>query len=79
VVLCHRRIGPGHPGSVRHWGQFDLIGLKLGFTTPQAEAVDWARRLRGQLAGPQARLVYFDGDDDLNVQWPDLPGRSTAI
>lgn len=75
VVLCHRRIGPGHPGSVRHWGQFDLIGLKLGFTTPQAEAVDWARRLRGQLAGPQARLVYFDGDDDLNVQWPDLPGE----
>ncbi|MCO5978911.1 glycosyltransferase family protein [Ideonella oryzae] len=75
VVLCHRRIEPGRPDAVKHWGQFDLIGLKLGFTTPQAEAVAWARQLRGQLAGPAARLVYFDGDDDLNVQWPELLGE----
>lgn len=74
VVLCHRLIRPGHPDSVRHGGQFDLIGLKLGFTTPEAEALAWALRLRGQLAEPQARLVHFDGDDDLNVQWPELPG-----
>ena len=30
------------------------------------------RHFRDALAGTRTKLVYFDGDDDLNVQWPSV-------
>lgn len=50
---------------------YDVVGLKLGFRTAPAEAERVSRALRGSMA-PHAKLVYFDGDDDLCVQWPQL-------
>jgi len=50
---------------------YDLVGLKLGFRTAPARALQIARRIRCALS-PRARMVYFDGDDDLCVQWPQL-------
>lgn len=47
---------------------FDVVGVKLSFHTAEREARAVVRELR-RLAG-SARLVYFDGDDDLAVQWP---------
>jgi hypothetical protein len=51
---------------------FDIIGLKLSFQTPASEALDIIEQLRRRVAGADTRLVYFDGDDDLNVQWPEM-------
>lgn len=48
---------------------FDLIGLKLHFSTPAPEAERIARHFAAQLAGARSKLVYFDGDDDPNVLW----------
>lgn len=50
----------------------DVLGLKLSFLTPPAEAERIARHFRAALAGSSTRLVYFDGDDDLCIQWPDV-------
>jgi hypothetical protein len=48
----------------------DLLIVQLSFTTPEAVAVETIRRLsemRGSIP-----LVYFDGDDDICVQWGGL-------
>jgi hypothetical protein len=50
--------------------QFDLVGLKLSFKTPAAKAERAANKIRAALAGAATRFIYFDGDDDANVQWP---------
>lgn len=50
---------------------YDVVGLKLGFRTPAPEALRIARALRAALSS-SARMVYFDGEDDLGVQWPGL-------
>ena len=50
---------------------YDIVGLKLGCRTSPAEALRVARAIRSALS-PAARMVYFDGDDDLCVQWPQL-------
>ncbi len=50
---------------------YDIVGLKLGFRTPEAEVVRIANTIKSALAA-NGKLVYFDGDDDLCVQWPKL-------
>jgi hypothetical protein len=71
VALHYQRLGDALARGDRFWLGFDLIGLKLGFRTSAAEAARTVRALRAKLA-PHARLVYFDGDDDLGVLWPEL-------
>jgi hypothetical protein len=47
---------------------FDIVILKMSFETDANEALDIVRTIEGALNG--RRLIYFDGDDDLCVQWP---------
>jgi hypothetical protein len=49
---------------------FDVIILKLSYRTTAAEALETIRAIR-QSAGNK-RFIYFDGDDDLCVQWPEI-------
>lgn len=51
---------------------FDVVGLKLGFRTQRERAERITAAFRERLRGRPTRLVYFDGDDDLCVQWPTL-------
>lgn len=71
VVFQHRRVdaaaGPPAVGASR----FDIVGFKLSFRTPADTAAAFARALRRD-CGPDTRLVYFDGDDDACVQWPEV-------
>ena len=48
----------------------DILGLKLSFKCPAAEAERITSQFRSMLAGRKAKLVYFDGDDDACIQWP---------
>lgn len=57
------------PASLR---QFDVIGLKFSFQADKAASLALARRILAAIEGTASRLVYFDGDDDLNVLWPEL-------
>ena len=49
---------------------FDVVILKLSFRTAAEEALKIVRTVSNALDG--RRLVYFDGDDDLCVQWPEI-------
>jgi hypothetical protein len=48
--------------------KYSAVFAKLSFLTPAQDALDKMARLRRKLA-PGVKLVYFDGDDDLCVQW----------
>lgn len=49
---------------------FDTVILKMSFETNANEALDIVRTIDAALDG--RRLIYFDGDDDLCVQWPQI-------
>lgn len=51
---------------------WDVVGLKLSFRRPAEEAVAIVRRIAAALAGMGTKLVYFDGDDDSAILWPEL-------
>jgi len=72
VVVEHLSLRRGLTLSRKQLGSVDLLGFKLSFMTPSAEASRIARQFRDRIAGTPAKLIYFDGDDDLCVQWPDL-------
>jgi len=49
---------------------FDVIVLKMSFRTDPKEVLNVVSELKLALNG--RRLIYFDGDDDLCVQWPEI-------
>ena len=53
---------------------WDMVGLKLSFRRPAEDAVAIVRRIAAALAGTGTKLVYFDGDDDSAILWPELLG-----
>jgi hypothetical protein len=57
------------PGPIA--ARYSAVFAKLSFQTPSEEAIEKIARLRNKLA-PGVRLIYFDGDDDLCVQWGGL-------
>jgi hypothetical protein len=55
-------------------GRFDVLLLQFFFRTPAAEVEQTIDTLRSRSA-PRARFVYFDGDDDLGILWPQILKR----
>ena len=51
---------------------FAMVGVKLSFRTAAEAALATVRTIRERLGRDHARLVYFDGDDDLMIQWPEI-------
>jgi hypothetical protein len=49
--------------------RFDLVILKLSFRENRTQALTIAKTMKAATSSP---LIYFDGDDDLCVQWPEL-------
>ena len=47
---------------------FDIVILKMSFRTSSQESLRIAQTLRDSIN--HKRMIYFDGDDDLCVQWP---------
>lgn len=47
---------------------FDIVILKMSFRTRPQEALRIVQTIRG--AVNDKRIIYFDGDDDLCIQWP---------
>jgi hypothetical protein len=56
-----------HTNAIRG---FDLIFVKLLFTRQDAQAQKIIKHIHA--AKGQAKLIYFDGDDDVCIQWPDI-------
>lgn len=72
IVVQYRAIDDALAMRSPELSKMDLVGLKLSFRTPPAEAIGCVRRFRAALDRSEAKLVYFDGDDDANVQWPEV-------
>jgi len=49
---------------------FDIVVLKMSFRAPAVEALRVTRTIRAAIGSK--RLIYFDGDDDLCIQWPGI-------
>jgi Glycosyl transferases group 1 len=69
VVFQFMRLAEGMQLSPSSLARFHAVGLKLGFRTPDEEASRIARHFRDGAAQSGGKLVYFDGDDDVCVQW----------
>jgi hypothetical protein len=54
----------------RIFSYFDVIFVKLSFTLSTIEAQQLIELI--YLAKGSAKLVYFDGDDDLGILWPEI-------
>jgi hypothetical protein len=50
--------------------KYDLILIKISFKTPVYQVKSILNRL--YTTKGNAKLVYFDGDDDACIQWPDI-------
>lgn len=61
--------------SDRFLQRFDTVGLKMLFSNSEDTVVSVMNDIRSRMM-PGAKLIYFDGDDDLNVQWPRVIGSS---
>ena len=72
VVFSHMRLSEGMQLSRSERCRFHAIGIKLSWRTPESEAIRIASHFRNQIAEAGTKLVYFDGDDDVCIQWPEV-------
>lgn len=72
VVFQRMRLAEGLRLGQTDLSPFHAIGLKLSFRTPDAEAIRIVSHFRNQTSEAGTKLVYFDGDDDVCVQWPEV-------
>jgi len=65
------RMNPMVPPSAAEIRNYDLILLKLFYKTPPEDAEKIAASVSAN-KHPDAKLVYFDGIDDLCIHWPNI-------
>jgi hypothetical protein len=70
AVVKRKSVAQGMDLAVSSLAAVDVLGIKLSFLTPADEAQRVVDHFRSALAGASTKLVYFDGDDDVCVQWP---------
>ena len=70
VVTQMRKANTARTLDSQTLSKFDFIGLKLSHQTPADQAEGFVNSFKEKIAGAPTKLVYFDGDDDVNVQWP---------
>ena len=89
-LIRHRQIIAAYTGLVFEFGQvqqinslkaanlkaYDIIGLKLAWNTPSAEAKAKAEALFSIAKQVGAKALVLDGDDDQNVLWQDVIAAS---
>jgi hypothetical protein len=70
VVSLHMLIGDVLRAPALFLRHFDIIALKISYRTAASDALRITQTIRS--AVPAKPLVYFDGDDDVCVQWPEI-------
>ena len=74
VIVRPLRIDQALRLSPRVLGRFDVVLLQFFFRTP-ADEVERTIDILKSRSSPQAKIVYFDGDDDLGILWPQILKR----
>lgn len=75
IVSVHRTVASALALDAKSLSKFDLVGLKLVFHTPAEVAEQVVRHFTEAVSGTPTKVVYFDGDDDLNIQWLPVVAR----
>jgi len=70
VVFRFMRLADGMRLDRSALSRFHAVGLKLGFRTKEAGRI--VSHFRECISGTGTKLIYFDGDDDVCVQWPEV-------
>lgn len=70
VIFHHRQLRHVLADPASALRDADVIGLKLSFRMAKNDALHIARTIVAHRG--HAKLIYFDGDDDSVVQWPEL-------
>jgi hypothetical protein len=68
VVFRFMRLADGMRLERSAFSRFHVLGLKFSFRAQEPWQI--VSRFRENLSGTGTKLVYFDGDDDVCVQWP---------
>jgi hypothetical protein len=68
VVFYYMRLTDAMELTRAALSRFHAVGLKLDFRTP--DPIRIVAHFRERTSEINAKLVYFDGDDDVCVQWP---------
>jgi Glycosyl transferases group 1 len=71
VVVRHVGIDESLRLSAPALARFDAVGFQFLFRTPTEEVLRFVDTLRSRCS-PRTKLVYFDGDDDLGILWPQI-------
>lgn len=58
------------------FARFDAVGLKLSFRSSQVKLDEMLSHLNKSLDRERTKTIYFDGDDDQSIQWPEALGWS---
>ncbi len=70
LVFDYRLLDDVLSRSSQYLQRHDLLFLKISFRTPREDVRSIVRALDERRG--TAKLVYFDGDDDLGIQWPEI-------
>ena len=70
VVFHYMRLSDAMRLDRTAFSRLHAVGLKLFFRNQTPGPI--AAKFREQLSGTGVKLVYFDGDDDACVQWPEV-------
>jgi glycosyltransferase involved in cell wall biosynthesis len=70
VHFCYMRLSEGVRIDRPALAQFSALGIKVSHRSDNAAEV--AAQFRERAAGTDTKLLYFDGDDDVCVQWPEI-------
>jgi len=71
VVVRHVSIHEALSLAPATLNRFDAVALQFFFRTPTKEVLRLVDTLRSR-SSPQMKLLYFDGDDDLGIFWPQM-------
>jgi glycosyltransferase involved in cell wall biosynthesis len=70
VTFRYMRLSEGVSLDRAALSQFSAVGLKIFFRSEEPGQI--VARFRERISGTDTKLVYFDGDDDVCVQWPEI-------
>lgn len=70
LVSTHLRLNEALRAPSWLLPHFDMIFLKLSYRTDPADALAIVQTLERAAKG--RKLIYFDGDDDICIQWPEI-------
>jgi hypothetical protein len=71
ICVRHQHVRDASRLDSAFFDEYDIVGLKLSAFTDPANARQTVELVRARMR-PSSKLLYFDGDDDICIAWPEL-------